>query len=451
MRTLFLAASVLTLACGGAERTPLAPASPEVAPPAAPSALLPSPVAAAPTGVPQEVPVPPAAPAAPTAVRGSVEAANGFAFRMFARARKSDSANVFVGPASLRTVLAMTALGAKATTMSELSATLGLNDDPAKIAEDAREEDAALVRARGKGAQLFSANRLFGAKAFHTLPTFNALAGRGFGADLELLDFGESEKARGTVNRWVSEHTASKIPTLLPEGSVDGDTRMVLANAMYFKGTWAAKFKPALTRADPFYGDSAASPAMVPTMHRKGAMTAGAFPGGKILELPYDRTDLAMDIVLPDDKKGLEALEANLDAAVFTQWTRYLSGMTVDLSLPKFKMDWGGPVSRDLQALGIHAAFSSREAPIADFTGIAPPNPAGPLFISGVFHRAFVSIDEAGTEAAAASAVVTTMITSVEPVPQTMVFKADHPFLFIIRDTKKGRILFMGHYRDPRV
>ncbi len=355
---------------------------------------------------------------------------------------------MFAGPASLRTALAMTALGAKAATLGELSATLGMNADPTKLAEDARDEDADLVRARGKGAQLLSANRLFVARTFPLLPTFNAAAERGFGAGLELVDFSESEKARATVNRWVSEHTASKIPALLPERSVDGDTRLVLANAMYFKGAWVAKFKPGLTRVDPFYvAGPTAQP--VPTMHRTGSMTAAAFPGGKILELPYDRSDLAMDVVLPDGKAGLDALEANLDEAAFAGWTRLLRRVNVELSLPKIKLDWGGPVAPDLKELGIRAAFSCCVTPVADFTGIAAPRPDGPLFVSNVFHRAFVAIDESGTEAAAASAVVMTLTTSVEPPPQNLEFKADHPFFFVIRDTKKGRILFMGHYRGP--
>jgi serpin B len=440
MRAPLLLLPVLLVACDGKEGAPPnAPPAPSTTVAAAtPSAS--ATTATATTAAPEGTP--------PAASAGTSDGANVFAFRLFGKAKSADK-NVFLGPTSLRAALSMATLGAKGATASELVSALSVESEPGKIAEAAKKENGDWIGARGTGAELYTANRLFGEKTYPLKADFNAKAESGFGAKLEALDFrGNPEGARGTVNKWVVDQTKNKIPDLLPKGSVTKDTRLILANAVYFKASWEMPFTKGLTKDEAFYpqGDSKGTLA-VPTMHRYGTMRANVFPGGKVAELRYGNTDLAMDIVVPDDKSGLEALEANLDEGKFQEWTMGLMPKTVNLSLPKFTFSWGGSVADSLKQLGVKTAFG----PGADFTGIADPkNPKDALYIDNVFHKSFVSVDESGTEAAAASAVVMGVKSAIGPDPSVIEVKADHPFLFVIRDVKKGRVLFIGHLRDPK-
>ncbi len=435
MRAPLLLLPVLLAACDGKEGPP--PAAPP-APSTTVAAATPS--ASATTAAPEGT--------SPAANVGTSDGANTFAFKIFGKARSADK-NVFLGPTSLRAALSMATLGAKGATASELVSALSIDSEPGKIADAAKKENGDWIGARGTGAELYTANRLFGEKTYPLKADFNAKAESGFGAKLEPLDFrGNPEGARGTVNKWVVDQTKNKIPDLLPKGSVTKDTRLILANAVYFKASWEMPFTKGLTKDEAFYpnGDSKGTLG-VPTMHRYGTMRAHVFPGGKVAELRYGNTDLAMDIVVPDDHMGLEALEANLDEGKFQEWTMGLMPKTVNLSLPKFTFSWGGSVADSLKQLGVKTAFG----PGADFTGIADPkNPKDALYIDNVFHKSFVSVDESGTEAAAASAVVMGVKAALGPDPSVIEVKADHPFLFVIRDVKKGRVLFIGHLRNPK-
>jgi serpin B len=182
-------------------------------------------------------------------------------------------------------------------------------------------------------------------------------------------------------------------------------------------------------------------------MHQTGWFSMAHGDGATVLEMPYAKSDLAMDIVLPNDTDGLSRIEEKLGTSTFASWTSSMSKQRVAVSFPKAKFSWGGSVKNQLKSLGMTTAFVGGRA---DFTGIAPAaDTGGPLYVDDVFHKAFVAIDEKGTEAAAATGVVGARATAVEAPPEA--FRADHPFVFVIRDVKRGRILFMGRVEDPRV
>jgi serpin B len=291
------------------------------------------------------------------------------------------------------------------------------------------------------------ANRLFGEKTYRFEPAYLEATKTAFGAALEPVDFHHAaEGARILINGWVEEKTEKRIRNLVPPNGVNRETRLVLVNAIYFLGDWADPFKKEATTTQPF-SVSASAKKDVPTMHAAEHFRFAARDGWKAVELPYKGGSMSMLVVLPDAVDGLSALETSLTTEKLDGIVKSMSPARVYVSLPKFEIDPTGslPLGDVLQGLGMKAAFSSATA---DFTGMAnPPNPADRLFISQVFHKAFVKVDEKGTEAAAATAVV---MERAGALPQkTEEFKADHPFLFVIRDNASGLILFMGRVADP--
>lgn len=367
-----------------------------------------------------------------------VMAANDFSLGFYAKARAAKG-NALVSGTSLRTALGIAYLGARGDTAKQMASALGLGA-PEAAAEELKNEAAIWGAARGTN-ELAVANRLWLAKAYAFLPDFVGLATSAAGAPPENVDFSASEPTRKTINDWVSERTKTKIPEILPQGSITELTRFVVTNAIYFKASWAQAFKPQATRDDPFTTD-AGKIEQVKTMHQVASFRVGKAPGARVLEMPYANSTLAMNVILPDDPKGLEALESTLSAATLSAWTSSLLPDRIDLALPKFTFRSGGPVKDALKAMGITHAFDKT----SDFTGVTK---AEELYISDVFHQTFIAVDEQGTEAAAASAVVGTTRGLGGPPPPTP-FKVDRPFLFLIRDTKSGRVLFVGRVTNPK-
>ena len=379
------------------------------------------------------------------ALAADTRAANTFTTKLYGRVRTT-TGNVLVSGTSLRSALAIAALGARTDTLREMASTLEVPADAAKAAAIAKAETLAWQDAGGK-AELVVANRLWSDTTFDVKPDFAALASSAFGASVERVDFAHApDVARRSINTWVAEKTADKIKVLIPEGAVDRSTRLVITNAIYFKGRWASVFDVAATRQERF----TAAPSRtfdVPTMHASGLRRAAQVGAVKILDMSYERSSLAMLVVLPDDVAGLAKLEEGLSADTFDTWTRALKHQRVAISLPKFSFEAGGPFTAPLQQLGMKTAFTNK----ADFGGIADPRSgagAGGLQISSVVQRTWVAVDEMGTEAAAASGVLMSVLSAnTGPV---MDFKADHPFLFFVYDAKRGRILFAGRVSDPR-
>jgi serpin B len=372
---------------------------------------------------------------------------NAFAVDVYAKIR-AEKGNLAFSPFSLSTALAMTWAGARGETAAQMKKVLHLD------AASDRALDAAghLVASYGGPDQKVTvrvANRLFGEKSYSFEQPYLSRIKGAFGAPLEPLDFKTAnEPARQHINGWVAGQTENRIQNLIPLGGIDDQTRLVLTNAIYFLGDWATPFEKERTSPAPFFS-AKGEQHEVPTMHAAEPFGYAAAGGAKILQLPYENGALAMTFVLPDAVDGLEGLEAKLTPDVLAGMLKGIATTRVIVSLPKFEINPATSLSlaETLKALGMSLAFDRSKA---DFTGIAnPPNPADRLWISRVFHKAFVRVDEKGTEAAAATAVVMAPAGAAPPTTQPPEFKADHPFLFLLRDTRTGLILFMGRVSDP--
>jgi serpin B len=367
-----------------------------------------------------------------------VRAANTFAWKLYERARKAAPGNVMLSGPSLRTALAIPYLGAKGATATEMASALGLPSDPARAADLAKREAAEWQRARGK-AELFVASRLFTDEAHAPSAEYTRAVEGAFGASPEALDFTKPEDARKTINAWVAGHTKDKIPELLAKGAVDARSRLVVANAIYFKARWSAPFVAGSTKDEPFHVDPKKS-VTVPMMHATEQHRLAEADGAKVLELPYAESELQMLLVLPDDPAGLGKLEGALGDDKIEKWSSALAAKRVAVSLPRFTFRSGGSMNAALRDLGIKTAFGDA----ADFSGISP---AKGIALSQVAHQTWIAVDEQGTEAAAATGIVmhaTSLV--IGPVVE---FKADHPFVFVIRDGKSHRTLFVGRVADP--
>jgi serpin B len=374
-----------------------------------------------------------------------IQGNNRFAIELHARLTRQPG-NLFYSPASLSMALAMTYAGARGETAAEMARVLHFPAEQDRLHEALAALRKGLNEA-GSGAkgslQLRLANRLWGQEGYHFLPDFLALTRESYGAELAQADFlHEAEQARQAINAWVAERTEGKIADLIPPGMLDDRTRLVLTNAIYFKGRWSRPFLKAATRDDTFHvsGDKAVT---VPLMFKNDDFAYRAVDGLKVLELPYDKGELSSVVILPDAVDGLPALEASLTAEDLGRWLGQLRRRKVQVYLPRFKVTSQFSLGGVLAEMGMGLAFDKDRA---DFSGISTQER---LHVSAVVHKAFVDVNEEGTEAAAATGVM--MATRAAMVRQEpAVFRADHPFLFLIRDTRSGSILFMGRVVNPR-
>jgi len=372
------------------------------------------------------------------------EGCNRFAFDLYARLKGAEG-NLFLSPYSISTALAMTSAGARGRTADQMVDVLRFPKDlcahPASLHAACAGLQNDLNAAGAKGAfDLVVANRLWGQKGYEFLPDFLALVEKNYGAGLEQVDFvADTEGSRKTINAWVERETRDKIKDLLKPGVLDAMTRLVLTNAIYFKGKWASEFDKKLTRDEDFFV-TPEKKVTAPLMRQTAEF--GYFDGGEMhaLELAYQGDRLAMVVLLPKSKDGIEGLEAALTPNMLEGTCAGLRRREVRVALPRFKTTAEFSLKDPLVAMGMADAFDPAKA---DFSGMSGKKD---LFISAVVHKAFVDVNEEGTEAAAATAVVARMTAVAEPPP---VFRADHPFLFLIRDTKTGAILFFGRILDP--
>jgi serpin B len=363
---------------------------------------------------------------------------NAFAADLYAKL-KGSKGNVFFSPFSISAALGMTATGAKGNTLAQMQTVLHLPPEAETV--DAR--FAGLLHALAgpnAGYQLTTANAIWAQKGFPWRDEFKSRVAR-YGAGLTDADFAtQPDKERLAVNAWVEKQTKDKIKELLKSGTVTPDTRMVLANAIYFKGDWLEQFDKKATRPAPFTSTDGTK-ADAPLMFRKGKFSLYKDDGVQVLSLPYKGNDLSMLVALPTKGDGLPALESTLTPDVVTKWSKGLKE-TSDLQvyLPKFKVETEYSLGRTLMDMGMKDAFGGA----ADFGGMH----SGPdrLCISLVVHKAYVDVNEEGTEAAAATGVVMTR-TSVPVRPN--VFRADHPFVFAIRHNASGAVLFLGRVERP--
>jgi serpin B len=348
-----------------------------------------------------------------------------------------EEGNLFFSPYSISTALAMTYAGARGETERQMARTLHftLGQDQLHPAFASLEAGLQAVQEPGQ-IQLHVANSLWPQIGYPFLQAYLSLVREHYGVLITPVDYGQAEAARTAINTWVEGKTEKKIEDLIPSGMLDALTTLVLVNAIYFKGNWANQFDPNLTAAAPFWL-TPAERVEVPMMTQEQEFRYAEWEGLQVLELPYVGNDLSMVVLLPEATDGLAALEEALTVENLDRWTNRLRQREVVVFLPKFGMSWGFELSRTLISLGMGAAFGG-----ADFSGM---DGTRSLFIDKVVHKAFVDVNEEGTEAAAATAVL--MVRGMPAPPAT--FRADHPFLFLIRDNTTGSILFLGRVLEP--
>jgi serpin B len=373
-----------------------------------------------------------------------VEGNSAFAFELY-QALKGKEGNLFYSPHSISLALAMTYAGARGETAEQMAETLQFMLDQDSLHPAFNWLDAELA-SRGEGAQgkdgegfrLNIVNAIWGQKDYSFLPAFLDVLAENYGAGLRILDFiNETEKSRVTINDWVSDQTGGRINDLIPPGAIDALTRLVLTNAIYFNAAWAYPFDEKATANGPFYlldGGQVSVPMMKQT--ESFGYTEGE--GYQAVELTYDGDELSMVILLPEAGQ-FQAFEDQLQAQEVGDIISDVQPAQVTLTMPKFEFDSEFSLKDTLTEMGMPIAFSGA----ADFSGMT--GNLG-LAISDVLHKAFVSVDEAGTEAAAATAVI--VGETVAPGQQVEV-TIDRPFIFLIRDIETGAILFVGRVLNP--
>lgn len=373
-----------------------------------------------------------------------------FALDLYARLRSAPG-NVFFSPYSISTALAMTYAGASGKTANQMAHTLHMDLPPDKLHPAFAELETDLDAIEEKQqVQLAVADSLWPQIGFDFRPDYLALCKQYYGAAIFPVDFvQQTEAARTKINDWVSVRTQRKIPELLKPGMLDASDRLVLVDAIYFRGKWESKFDAAQTEDQPFHVSSKTS-LTAPLMHQTSQFDYAEFPGLQVLEMPYSGGDISMIVLLPQNVDGLDDLEKRLTTKNLNRWTQLhqlfrpgLPHRTVQVFFPKFLIRSQFSLAETLSAMGMPNAFDRLKA---DFSGM---DGRRDLYISRVIHEAYANVDEKGTEAAAATTVVTTYGSAPENPPPIPVFRADHPFLFLIRDNVTGSILFLGRVLDP--
>jgi serine protease inhibitor len=363
-------------------------------------------------------------------------AINAFGFDLYRSLAKAPG-NLILSPLSVSTVLASLAPGAAGSTRAEILRVLHLGSANANYRALMTSLE---LRARADSAAWAMANRTWVQEGLELQPDFvNAARGQ-FDYEMGEADFAHApDSARAAINQWIENQTRERVRDLLPRGSIDPSTRLVLVNAVYFKGLWKSPFKKDATTLEHFYPSSGAS-FTTPMMSQSGEFPLADLAHARMIEIPYRGEQLSMLVLLPDDRNGLGALERQLSADTLRAWVGLLRGKEVALKLPRFKTEWKSNLTETLASMGMPTAFRAGKA---DFSAIAKGEG---LFLSAVFHGAFVEVNEEGTEAAAATGEVMQTLGARTP----EMFTADHPFLFLIRDRETGCILFMGRVTDPR-
>jgi len=366
-----------------------------------------------------------------------VNANNKFAFDLYSELNKSEDGNIFYSPYSISAALAMTYDGAKGQTADEMKSVFHfpesniLRPNFAAIYNDINKKD--------KPYKLSTGNALWVQQDYQLLGEYLSTVEKYYGGKAANLDFAkEAEKSRQTINTFIEEQTDNKIKDLIPQGVLDASTRLILTNAIYFKGTWTWEFDKSDTREQDFR-ITPTNIVKTPMMHMKNdkAKFNYADTGGlQILELPYKGDEISMLILLPTE--NLDAIELSLTAEKLKEYMDQMKETELDgIFLPKFEFDTKYFMKETLSKMGMPTAFGN-----ADFSGMTGKKD---LLIDFVIHQAYVKVDEEGTEAAAATAVGMRLRSA----GRRTTFRADHPFIFIIQEKKTGNIVFLGRVIDP--
>jgi serpin B len=398
----------------------------------------PAPPDAAASGGPSSPEAPSTAPVAAEAVaRGNSD----FGVALY-KSLADEPGNVFLSPISIAGAFGPVSAGARQETLAEIARALRL---PAGGGPGLHPALGGLLRdleREREGTRLSIANALWVQRGLLLKAPFEAIAREAYDARVESLDFVRGEEAAARINGWVKEETRGRIPTLISPDSLNGDTALVITNAVYFLGDWTTPFNASNTRDEPFYLQGGGV-RQIPLMYRKDPFRYLETATFQAVDLPYKDERLSMSLFLPKRRDGLAAFEAELSEAGLRSWLERLDAAQpreVRLHLPKLEIKQEYDLVPPLRSLGINSAFTPNRA---DLRGIAEAD----LFISQVIHKTFLRVDEKGTEAAAATG-IEIEVTSAPLVPP-ITFRADHPFFFVIRDKTSGAILFLGRIAAP--
>jgi serpin B len=392
-------------------------------------------------------------------------ATNQFGLDLY-RKLAANNENLCISPYSIQTALAMTFAGAAGQTRTEMARVLHFPNEgetlhssftslQRSLEEMAQNTAKIAERSQKRGGPsepitLAIANRLFAQAGYDFRHSFRELVKKFYGAPFETMDFRkDAAGARQHINQWVADQTRDRIRDLIPPNGLNEMTRLVLANAIYLKAQWASQFSDAATKPQPFHVRGGA-PVDVPMMQKEDRHFGYAKRDGfTAVALPYTGSELQFLVLLPDKPDGLRDLESKLTADVLNQCAK-LEKQEVDLYLPKFKLEPPTiALARALQDLGMRSAFDQPPGS-ANFDGIAPRKPNDYLYLSQVFHKTFIAVDEKGTEAAAATAVTMLATSAMRPRPKPVEVKVDRPFLYAIQHVPSGACLFIGRVTDPR-
>jgi len=364
-----------------------------------------------------------------------------FALKVFPLLDTTPSNNTFFSPYSITQAFALLAPGARGTTLSGIEQALSFPLPQDRLNPAFNKLDL-LLAAKTPGTVLESglqtpklnnANAVWGQQGFSILPAYLDTLAVNYGAGLHLVDFMNApEDSRRTINTWVEGQTNNRIQDLIPQGGVSPATRLVLTNAIWFKANWASQFLQINTANGPFTNRDGSSSSVL-FMHQTFTVPYARVDGGQAVDLPYAGDNLSMLVIMPEPG-SFDAFSSALTPTVLGDITNHLAPQAVDFSMPKFTFTRPSSLRPILESFGMTDAFDPARA---DFSGIDGNRD---ISVGGVFHQAFVSVDEEGTEAAAATAIIgTTAILSPH-----LTLAIDHPFIFLIRDRQTGVILFMG-------
>ncbi|XP_077876569.1 serpin B6 isoform X1 [Ictidomys tridecemlineatus] len=375
-----------------------------------------------------------------------LEATSTFALNLLKRLGEDSSKNVFYSPISISSALAMVLLGAKGTTAVQMAQVLSLNKSSSSGGGDVHQGFQSLLTELNKRDTQYllrTANRLFGEKTYDFLSSFKDSCENFYQTEMEELDFlNATEQSRKHINTWVAKETEDKITELLSPGSLDEITKLVLVNAIYFKGNWDKQFDKQLTRERPFkVSKNEEKPVQMMFKRSTFKMTYIGEICTKILVLPYVSEELSMIIMLPDEHIDLKTVEKELTYEKYIEWTSpdKMYKKEVEVFLPRFKLQENYDLEEVLRSLGMTDAFDEARA---DFSGMSSTRD---LHLSKVVHKSFVEVNEEGTEAVAATGTIMRM----RCVGFTVRFCADHPFLFFIQHSRTRGILFCGRVSSP--
>jgi serpin B len=378
---------------------------------------------------------------------------NAFATDLYAQLRRQPG-NFFFSPHSIASALSMTFTGARGVTSTEMAKVLHLEDLHPEdrdatlslrklVLETYAKQPDLLREPRRDGLELHVANGLWAKADYPLNPDFIKAIKESFKGSLEPVDFSNEPAARKKINGWVSGRTRDKIRNLIGPRILTPDTRLVLTNAVYFRAAWEEQFRKEATTKEKFHV-STSKDVDAKMMEQTDFFNLAELEGFKLLVIPYRHNEASMLVLLSDKVDGLADLERSLTAARLASWMGKCKSVRVALSLPKFKNTSAFELNNPLRTLGMKEAFAVGRA---DFTGIAEV-PGEPLYIGLVIHKAFVDVNEEGTEAAAATAAAIPAAAAMRPAAP-IPFVADHPFVYIIRSNRTGAILFMGRLADP--